>query len=252
MRFDLTGKKALVTGASSGIGQRMAECLAEAGATVIASARRADRLEQTVDRIQAAGGQAMSVVMDVSDVESVRQGIDTADKELGGLDILVNNAGILIDKPVLKTTPEDFDRAFATNVRGMFFASQAFAERAVAAKRGGSIVNVGSVGAWRPTRGLSVYGASKAAVHQLTKAFAQEWGRKGIRVNCIHPGYIHTEINDELIRSPTGKQLTQMLLRKRIGTPKDLDGALLLFASDAGDYLTGASLDADDGQSLTF
>jgi NAD(P)-dependent dehydrogenase (short-subunit alcohol dehydrogenase family) len=248
MRFDLTGKKALVTGASSGIGQRMAECLAEAGATVVASARRADRLEQTVDRIQA----AMSVVMDVSDVESVRQGIDTADKELGGLDILVNNAGILLDKSVLKTTPEDFDRVFATNVRGMFFASQAFAKRAVAAKRGGSIVNVGSLGAWRPTRGLSAYGASKAAVHQLTKVCAQEWGPRGIRVNCIHPGYIHTEINDELIRSPAGKQLAQMLLRKRIGTPKDLDGALLLFASDAGDYLTGASLDADDGQSLTF
>ena len=227
MRFDLTGKKALVTGASSGIGQRMAECLAEAGATVVASARRADRLEQTVDRIQAAGGQAMSVVMDVSDVESIRQGIDTADKELGGLDILVNNAGILLDKSVLKTTPEDFDRVFA-------------------------IVNVGSLGAWRPTRGLSAYGASKAAVHQLTKVCAQEWGPRGIRVNCIHPGYIHTEINDELIRSPAGKQLAQMLLRKRIGTPKDLDGALLLFASDAGDFLTGASLDADDGQSLTF
>ncbi len=251
MSFNLTGKSALVTGASSGIGKRMALCLAEAGASVAAAARRKDKLEETVAEIRESGGQAVAVEMDVSDIKSIRDAIMAADSELHGLHILVNNAGILLDKPALQVTPDEFDRIFATNVRGPFFAAQVFAELAMEAKRSASVINVGSVSAERPAQGLSTYSTSKAAVKHLTKNLAMEWGNKGIRVNCINPGYIHTEVNDELMRSEAGKRLAQRLLRKRIGQPSDLDGALLLFASDAGDFITGSVLIVDDGQMLS-
>ena len=249
---DLVGKTAFVTGASSGLGRRFAITLARAGVRVAIAARRTELLEDLCQEIEVFDGRALPIGLDVTEVASIDQAVDEAETELGCLDILVNNAGIALQASALDTEAADFDRVFDVNVRGVYFVAQAAARRMMAHGRGGSIVNVASVAADRAVAGLSVYCASKAAVVHMSKVQALEWARHGIRVNALCPGYIETEINRDFMRSPAGERMIQGFLRRRLGEPSHLDGALLLLASQSGDYITGSALTVDDGQGLSL
>ncbi len=258
MDFDLTGKTALVTGASSGLGNRMAQVLSLAGADVVVAARRKERLDALIEELRENGGKAWAVTMDVTDVDSIRNAFAKAESEAGIIDVLVNNAGIAQDCWAIKMDVGDFDQIFDTNVRGVYFVAQEFARRfvgrgeSIAQEQKASVINISSASALRAVPKLSAYAASKAAVIQLTKTLAVEWSTRNIRVNCILPGYIETEINEELVHSEGGNALKKRFLHKRFGHPKDLDGALLLLASDASDFITGSELLVDDGQSLAL
>lgn len=247
----LAGKVALVTGASSGLGEHFAGVLAGAGATVVAAARRLDRLEALVGLVRAGGGSAHAVAMDVTDPAGVRDAFARAEALAGRpADILVNNSGVTATKRLLDVEPEDFDPIIATNLRGAFFVAQAAARRMVEAGVAGRIVNVASAAGLRPLAQIGVYGVSKAAVVYMTKAMALEWGRFGIGVNALCPGYIETELNREHFASEGGRRLVAMLPRRRLGTPGDLDGLVLLLSSDAAGFVNGAVIAADDGLSV--
>ncbi len=251
-RFDLDGKTALVTGASSGLGARFARVLADNGARVVLASRRIERLKELRAEIESAGGDARVVALDVTDPGSIRDAIEQAESEAGPLDILVNNSGVSTTQRLVDVTPEDYDFVFDTNTRGAFFVAQQVARRMIArAKedpaRGARIVNIASMAALRVLAQIGVYCMSKAAVVQMTKAMALEWGRYNINVNAICPGYIETEINAEHWQTEAGRKLIGMLPRRRVGRPEDLDGVLLLLASDRSDFINGAVIAADDG-----
>lgn len=251
MRIDLKGKVALVTGASSGLGERFAEILSGAGATVALAARRKDRLEALAARIAKAGGKAITVSMDVTDIPGIQAAVAEVERQLGGIDILLNNSGVNAQKKILDVTPEDFAFMMDTNAKGAFFVAQAVARGMVARKVEGRIVNIASVAGLRVLSQLSVYCMSKAAVVQMTKAMALEWARYGINTNAICPGYIETEINRDYWTTEGGKKLISMLPRRRVGEPKDLDGLVLLLASGAeGRFMNGAIIAADDGLAI--
>jgi len=218
--FDVRGKVALVTGASSGLGENFARCLAQRGAIVVAAARRADRLEALVRD----GGAAH-----------------------GPPDILVNNAGIADTKASLDLTEADWRRVLDTNLDGAWRMAQAVARSMIAAKRPGSIVNIASILGLRQATHLLAYAAAKAALVQVTKSLALEWARHGIRVNAIAPGYVITEMNRDFFASEPGQAMTKRVPQRRIGSPSDLDGALLLLASEAGAYMTGSVVVVDGG-----
>jgi NAD(P)-dependent dehydrogenase (short-subunit alcohol dehydrogenase family) len=245
--IDLSGKTALVTGASSGLGRNFALVLAKAGARVALAARRGDRLAALAGEIAGFDGRAMPLCMDVCDPSSIRAAIERAEDELGPVQILINNAGLSVQKKIVDVAVADFDLVMTTNVRGAFFVAQEVARRMIARGGGGRIVNIASVAGFRPLGELGVYAMSKAAVIMMTKAMALEWGRFGINVNAICPGYIETEINRDYFRTPVGQKLVAKLPRRRVGQPKDLDGLLLLLASDNSDFINGASIVADDG-----
>ena len=243
---DLTGRTALVTGASSGLGRHFARVLARAGAEVIVAARREDALQEVCNEIAGQGGGARAVQLDVSDPASVENAIEAAASS-GGLDILVNNAGVTVSKSVLDVSEEDWDHVIDTNLKGSFLVAQATARLMKARGRGGSIVNIASVLGLRVAGHVSPYVASKAGVVHLTKAMALELARYNIRVNALCPGYIETELNRDFFQSEAGQALIRRIPQRRLGRPSDLDGALLLLCSEAGSYITGSTLAVDGG-----
>jgi NAD(P)-dependent dehydrogenase (short-subunit alcohol dehydrogenase family) len=245
--FDIRGKVALVTGASSGLGENFARRLAAEGATVAVGARRTDRLEKLVGEISASGGKAIAVALDVADPASIDAAFAAVVKAAGAPDIVVNNAGIAQTKPALELTEADWQNVMNTNLDGAWRVAQAGAKAMVAAGKGGSIINIASVLGLRVATHLLAYAAAKAALVQVTKALALEWARHRIRVNAIAPGYIETEMNRDFFRTEAGQGTIKRVPQRRIGQPSDLDGALLLLASDAGSYMTGSIVVVDGG-----
>jgi 3-oxoacyl-[acyl-carrier protein] reductase len=248
--FCLAGKVALVTGASSGLGRRFAHTLAAHGACVVAAARRTDRLETLCEEITASGGVAASVPLDVSDRESIGAAFDAAQAVFGPVAILVNNAGLAIQKPVLDMSEADWRGVLDVNLDGAWHVAQEAARRMAAGGSGGSIINIASILGLRVAKSLSAYCVSKAAVIQLTKAMAIELAKDGVRVNAIAPGYVLTEMNHEFFTSPEAEPFIRMIPQRRIADPAELDGVLLLLASDASSFMTGSVVTVDGGHSL--
>ena len=247
-RSELAGKTAFVTGASSGLGRRMAEVLAGAGVKVAVAARRRERLEELTSEIAAAGGHALPVVMDVRDAASIPGAIDEAESALGPIDILVNNAGISVVKRAEDFTPEDYAYVMETNLNGPWFCAQTVGQRMIKRGQGGKIINIASMLGMRAISKLALYSMSKAAVIQMTESLALEWGRHDIQINAICPGYIETEMNRDYWRTEGGQKLMSLFPRQRIGQPEALDGALLMLAGPQSDFINGAILPVDDGQ----
>jgi NAD(P)-dependent dehydrogenase (short-subunit alcohol dehydrogenase family) len=250
--IDLSGKVALVTGASSGLGEQFALTLAKAGAQVVLASRRVDRLKELRARIEAEGGAASVVALDVTDLPGIAKAVAQAEQETGPIDILVNNSGVSTTQRLVDVKPEDYDFMFDTNVKGSFFVAQAVAQSMIKRakqdpQRQARIINIASMAGLKVLAQIGVYCMSKAAVVQMTKAMALEWGRYNINVSAICPGYIKTEINAHHWDTEAGQKLIQMLPRKRIGQPEDLDGLLLLLASDSSHFMNGSVIAADDG-----
>ena len=243
-RFSLHGKLALITGASSGLGAHFAGLLAQAGARVAVAARRVDKLDITVNSIQAAGGEARAFALDVSDNNSVCACFDEL-AHWGVPDIVVNNAGVTVTRPALEQSVGDFEHVLDTNLKGSWLVSTEAARRLVAAGKGGSIVNVASILGERVAGGVAPYAISKAAVIQATKALALELARHSIRVNALLPGYVVTDLNRDFLTSPAGDKLRARIPSRRFGEMHDLDGPMLLLASDAGAALSGSTLVVD-------
>lgn len=255
IEVNFEGKIALVTGASSGLGARFAKVLAQAGAQVVLAARRTDRLKELRAEIEADGGAAHMVQLDVTDYASIKSAIAHAETEAGPIDILINNAGVSSQQRLLDVTPDDYAYVMDTNQRGAFFVAQEAAKRMVARAKGDPkkqhrIVNIASVAGLRVIPKLGAYCISKAAVIQMTKAMALEWGKYGINVNAICPGYISTEINEDFFGTDDGHKMIGTLPRNRLGQPEDLDGLLLLLAAEESRFLNGSIVTADDGMSI--
>lgn len=248
--FDLTDRVALVTGASSGLGRQFALTLARAGAKVAVAARRSDRLLDLEREIEAFDGRAVPITLDVTDPESVRAAVATAETELGPIGILINNAGTAVAKPLLEHTVGDWDRVIETNLKGAWLMAQEVAKHMVRLGHGGSIINTGSILGLMATQQVPSYCASKAAVLHLTRAMAVELAPHGIRVNAIAPGYFESEMTHDYLASDAGRAMVKRIPLRRTGAPGDLDGVLLLLASDAGAYITGAVMTVDGGQSV--
>ena len=254
-QIDLSGRVALITGASSGLGRQFALTLAQAGAAVVLAGRRVERLKTLRSEIEAAGGDAHVVGMDVTEVGSIKAAVAHAETEVGPIDILINNSGVSTTERLTDVTEETYDYVFDTNTRGAFFVAQEVAKRMIARSKGaapgtftgGRIVNIASAAGLRTLPQIGVYCMSKAAVIHMTKVMAAEWARHGITTNAICPGYIDTEINHHHWNTDSGKKLVQMLPRKRVGHPKDLDPALVMLVSPQADFINGAILSADDG-----
>jgi NAD(P)-dependent dehydrogenase (short-subunit alcohol dehydrogenase family) len=246
-QFRLDGRRALVTGASSGLGRHFALSLAQAGASVIVAARSIDKLAETVAEIETAGGEALAVPLDVTDLASVKSGFDRIEAAGGVADVIVNNAGLAVSRPLFEQTEADWDSVLDTNLKGAWLVAQEGARRLVAAKRAGSIVNIASITGERVAGGVVPYCTSKAGVMHLTRAMALELARHGIRVNALAPGYVQTELNRDFLASEAGERLKSRIPQRRFGLPEELDGALLLLASDAGAYITGSVIFADGG-----
>src|SRR5688572_13589640 len=249
--FDLSGRVALVTGASSGLGAHFAQTLAENGAKVVLVARRAQRLEALKKKIEAAGGQAIAAEADVLDRAAMVRAFDVAEKAFGTVTILVNNAGITHADRVAEMPEETWRRVVGTNLDAVLYWAQEAARRMLAAKKPGAIVNIASILGFGVSKGVAAYSVAKAGVVQLTRALALELAFKGIRVNAIAPGFVVTEINEEYL-SGKGAEMTRHIPVGRFGETRDLDGALLLLASDAGRFMAGATVVVDGGQMLAF
>jgi len=245
--FSLSGRTALVTGASAGLGAHFAAVLASAGARVWLAARRVDRLQALQSELRARGASADCVALDVADAASVQKAFDTM-AQAGALpDIVINNAGVGLGTPALSTSEQDWDQVVDTNLKGAWLVATEAARRLVAVERKGSIVNIASILGERVGAFVAPYAASKAGLIHLTKALALEWARHGIRVNALCPGYIATDINREFLASEEGDRMRKRIPQRRFGEARDLDGPLLLLASDAGRYMTGAVVAADGG-----
>ena len=246
--FDLTGEVALVTGASSGLGARFAQVLAANGARVALVARRKDRLDDLCARIVAEGGTAIAVEADVLDRSAMTRAFDTIEAAFGTVTILVNNAGAAQGVRALDMSADEWRRVLSLDLDSVFFWSQEGARRMLAAGLTGSIVNTAAVLAFGVSKGVAAYAVAKAGVMQLTKALALELAFKGVRVNAIAPGWFVTEINRGFLESEQGEKMKRAIPMGRFGAEGDLDGALLLLASKAGAYITGATIIADGGQ----
>lgn len=243
----LEGKHALVTGASSGLGWQFALTLARAGAKVSIAARSTDKLEKLANEIEAFDGRAMPVRMDVTDIDSINEGVAAAETELGPVNILVNNSGVSALSPSENISEKDFDMVMDTNAKGAFFVAQAVARSMIKHGHGGKMINIASVAANRVLKQNIAYCMSKAAVQHMTAALADEWGRYKIQVNGINPGYIVTGINRDYWDSEPGKKLIQRLPGRRVGDPEHLDGILLLLAGPGSDFMNGSMIEVDDG-----
>jgi 3-oxoacyl-[acyl-carrier protein] reductase len=246
--FSLKGRVALVTGASSGLGTQFARALADNGASVVLVARRADRLKALKDEIEAKGGKAIAAEADVTDRAAMTRAFDAAEKAFGTVTILVNNAGIAHGGRAVEMSPEEWRKVLSTNLDSVFFWAQEASRRILAAKRQGAIVNIASVLGLAVSKGAVAYAAAKAGVVQVTKALAVELAFKGVRVNAIAPGWFVTEMNDDYLSGEAGDAIKREIPMGRFGNPGDLDGALLLLVSDAGSYITGATVVVDGGQ----
>jgi NAD(P)-dependent dehydrogenase (short-subunit alcohol dehydrogenase family) len=253
--IDLSGRVAFITGASSGLGAQFAKTLSQAGAAVVLASRRVEKLKELRAFIDGEGGDAHVIELDVTDHDSIKSAVAHAETEVGSIDILVNNSGVSTTQRLQDVMPDDFDFVFDTNVKGAFFVAQEVGKRMLARAQGsapgnytgGRIVNVASVAGLRVLPQIGAYCMSKAAVIQMTKAMALEWGKFGINVNALCPGYIDTEINHHHWQTEGGQKLVQMLPRKRVGHPKDLDALLVMLCSDQSHFINGAVIAADDG-----
>lgn len=243
--FGLRGKVALVTGASSGLGRHFAKLLARAGAVVVIAARREDKLSGVVAEISAAGGSAHAVAMDVTDAEIVAAAFDRTIEMAGVPDVLINNAGLTVTKPLLQHTNADWDAVVDTNLKGNWLVATEAARRLVEAKRPGSIVNIASILGERVAGGVAPYAISKAGVVQATKTMALELARYHIRVNALLPGYVMTDLNRDFLTGDAGERLRLRIPGRRFCEPEELDGPLLLLASDAGRAMSGACVSVD-------
>jgi 3-oxoacyl-[acyl-carrier protein] reductase len=247
--FSLKGRVALVTGASSGLGRQFAKALADNGAAVALVARRADRLADMKKAIEAAGGRAVAIEADVTDRAAMLRAFDATEAAFGTVTILVNNAGIAqSSKRAIEVTAEEWRKVLSVDLDAVFYNAQEAARRMLAAKQPGAIVNIASVLGFGVSKGVAAYATAKAAVVQVTKALAVELAFKGVRVNAIAPGWFVTEINDKFLAGEAGEALKRAIPAGRFGKDGDLDGALLLLASDAGSYITGATIVVDGGQ----
>jgi 3-oxoacyl-[acyl-carrier protein] reductase len=246
--FDLTGEVALVTGASSGLGRRFAEVLAAHGATVVAAARRIERLEE----LAATSGRIVPLALDVTKPATFEAALAEAEALTGPLTLLVNNAGIAGGARIADTTDDEWSAIMRTNVDSIWHLSKAFAQRLISAKRSGAIINIASLVSFKVGVSSAGYAISKAAVLHMTKAQALEWARHGIRVNAICPGYIGSEMTEDYLKSPAGQEMTKKIPQRRTGEPFDLDGTLLLLASTrASGFMTGTSILVDGGHALS-
>ena len=253
--IDLSGRVAFITGASSGLGAQFARTLSAAGAAVVLASRRLEKLKELRAQIEGEGGDAHVIELDVTDRDSIKSAVAHAETEVGSIDILVNNSGVSTTQRIQDVSEEDFDFMFNTNVKGAFFVAQEVGKRMLARARGaapgsftgGRIINIASMAGLRVLPQIGVYCMSKAAVVQMTKAMALEWGKFGINVNAICPGYIDTEINHQHWKTEHGQKLVQMLPRKRVGQPKDLDALLVTLCSNESHFINGAVIAVDDG-----
>lgn len=241
--FSLEGKRALITGASSGIGRHFAGLLAARGVEVLLAARRAEALAEVCKQVSDAGGKAQSVVLDVSDSAAVHDAVG----QLGTIDIVVNNAGISRAGALIDLTPDDWQTVIDVDLSAAFHVAQAAARAMRDSGNGGAIVNVASILGKRVAGGVGAYTAAKAGLIQMTRAMALEWARYGIRVNALCPGYIATDINRDFFETDQGKALIKRIPVRRLGELSDLDGPLLLLVSDAGRFMTGTEIVADGG-----
>jgi len=246
--FSLKGRVALVTGASSGLGVQFAKALADNGASIALVARRADRLKSLKDEIEKKGGKAVAIEADVTDSAAMTRAFDAAEKAFGTVGILVNNAGIAHGGRAVDMPPEEWRKVLSTNLDAVFFWAQEAARRMLAAKTQGSVVNIASVLGLAVSKGAVAYATAKAGVVQVTRALAVELAFKGVRVNAIAPGWFVTEMNDDYLAGEAGAAIKREIPMGRFGNAGDLDGALLLLASDAGSYITGATIVVDGGQ----
>lgn len=246
----LAGNVAFLTGASGGLGAHFARLLSRNGAAVAITARRLDKIEALAAELNAAGGRAIALPLDVADAHAIAPALDRAAAELGTIDILINNAGVGGEGMALDLSIEDFDATFNVNVRGVYFAAREAAARMLAAKIPGRIVNIASIASHTVLPGLSAYCGSKAAVAMLTKSFAREWARAGIAVNALCPGYIETGINDFWWPTEGGQKQLKGFPRRRLMDAEDLDAAFLMLAGPAAKAITGSIITIDDGQSL--
>ena len=245
--FNLSGKSALITGASSGIGSHFAGTLTQAGANVALASRRTERLKKRAKELKNPHTEISWVQLDVTNRGSVDAAFRETAKIFGRIDIVVNNAGIASQGLALETTERNWDDVIATNLKGVWLVAQQAGQHMVADSKGGTIINIASILGRRVMGGVAPYAAAKAAVEHLTRVLAYEWARHSIRVNAIAPGYIVTDMNRDYLESPLGEKAKLKIPQKRFGRPEDLDGPLLLLASDASSYMTGSTIVADGG-----
>ena len=253
--IDLSGRVAFITGASGGLGAQFARTLSGAGAAVVLASRRIEKLKELRAEIEGAGGSAHVVELDVTNHASIKSAVAHAETEVGSIDILVNNSGVSTTQRLKDVSPQDYDYVFDTNVKGAFFVAQEVGKRMLARAKGsapgsytgGRIVNIASMAGLKVLPQIGVYCMSKAALIHMTRAMATEWGKFGINVNAICPGYIDTEINHHHWQTEQGQKLVQMLPRKRVGKPADLDALLVMLCSNESHFVNGAVIAADDG-----
>jgi len=250
--LNLEGQCAIVTGASGGLGRHFAITLARAGAKVATAARRMDALKELADEIAGFDGRAIPVHLDVTDPDSVRAAVATAETELGPITILVNNSGVAVRKPIFEHDVADWDLVVDTNLKGAWLMGMEVGRHMVKLGHAGSIINIASIlGYDRVSAQVQEYCASKAGLVQLTKSMATELARYNIRVNAIAPGYIETDMNRGFLRSERGQSLIDRIPQRRVGAPSDLDGVLLLLASNAASgFITGSIITVDGGHSV--
>jgi 3-oxoacyl-[acyl-carrier protein] reductase len=249
--FDVSREVILVTGASQGLGRQFARVLSAHGAAVALAARQTGKLKSLADEIRGKGGRAVAVQMDVTDTASIAGAIDAAEAALGPVSVLVNNAGIAIEKLAVDQTEADWDAVINANLKGAYFTATELARRMIARKQQGNIVNIASVLGTGVMKFLSPYTISKAGIIQATKVMALELAGNRIRVNALAPGYIDTEMNHDFWSTPSGEKLAKRIPQRRVGAESDLDGAILLLASNASRYMTGSVVTVDGGFLLT-
>ncbi len=247
--FDMTGKRVLITGGATGLGYAAARVLARYGAEVILAARRADRVAASVAEIEASGGRAYGVALDVADSDSISGALEKVLQD-GRIDVLINNAGAVGDKMLIDETDAEWDRLYNTNLRAIFTLSQSVVRHMSHDRAGGNIINMASILGYTTQKGTATYASAKAALIQLTRSMAVEWARHDIRVNAIAPGYFRTEMANDFLDSEAGERMIARAPMRRTGSPHELEGAVLLLASAAGDYMTGSVVTVDGGLSI--
>ncbi len=245
--FELTGKTALVTGASSGLGAHFARVLAQHGARVVLASRRIEKLEVLAADIVSEGGEAIAAPLDVTDASSVEAAFDQIEAWHGPADIIVNNSGLSREAFAHEMDEADWDLVMNTNLKGVWRVAKLAADRLIKVDRPGSIINIASITAYGNRQTLSAYGVSKAAVDHLTRSMALELARHRIRVNALAPGYFVTDINSQFFETEQGAKMTRRIPMRRTGDLGELSGPLLLLASEAGSYMTGATIIVDGG-----